>query len=123
MPDDFDYGSARSTFLEEVRTVLSRAETALNILQPRGHDDDSHPRPPERYYLEHPQPIFSETELDVTTWTDRFGHEHTYKNRKFMGYTEGKWIPHPGYDEGVAALQQVVDKLSKFRKTRKKKRR
>lgn len=113
--DDFDYGTARSGFLEEVRTVLSRAETALDKII--GNNQLR------RYYSVYPESIWSETEFTERRWTDRYGEEHVSRHPKYLGMTEGEWVDHPGLDKAVKALEDVIRELKPFEKKGRRKRR
>lgn len=98
-----DLGRDTSNFLDEIRTVRSRAETALRAI---GENPV--------YWIVPPQPIYGAPQL--YTWTDRRGQVHESTQRKFIGYSKGTSIPHPGAAEAIAALKDLVEKLEPFRR-------
>ncbi|WP_158881897.1 hypothetical protein [Amycolatopsis anabasis] len=95
---EIDFGRDTTDVLVQVRTVLSRAETALKML--RGRDGTG-----PVYWVVPPQPIFSGTETN------------DYGGPQFLGYSDGISVPHPGGDEMVSALEGLIERLSPFRRT------
>ena len=92
LPDDFDMGRETSRFLDEIRTVLSRAKTARKYI-----GDDP------KYYIEHPK----------HTWTD----PDENGKREYLGLVGGVSVPHPGGTEAVKALDDLIEALEPFART------
>lgn len=93
LPDDFDMGRETSRFLDEIRTVLSRAKTARKYI-------GDNPK----FYIEYPQPIF--------------GQRKDHQTRgEFLGYSDGISVPHPGAAEGIKALDDLIEALEPFART------
>ena len=84
---NIDLGRLSSGVLTEVRTVLSRARTALDSLENNPH-----------LVLESAQPIRDE-------------------EGGFVGWTEPVTVKHPDIEEMIAVLSFTVDKLSKWKRT------
>jgi hypothetical protein len=97
-----------SDFLVEIRTVLSRAETALS-----GIGDDP------KYYFVKPTPVFGEPV--PYTYKVRSETRTTTSRGEFLGYSDGVSIPHPGAAEAIAALKDLVTRLEPFRRVGRKK--
>lgn len=92
LPEGFEMGRASSGFLDEIRTVLSRAQTALRTV-------GEHPR----WY----------TKFREHTWTEP---DENGKS-EYLGLQGGESVPHPGADEGIAALNDLVQALERFERT------
>lgn len=101
---DYDRGTSTDALMVEVRTVLSRAQTALKTW----------PTDP-RWYTVEPQPVYGEPE----EYTINLPHGHTLTRvrGRFLGYSEGEWQPHPDGQAMREALEQVVELLSPWRRT------
>ena len=97
MSEEIDLGRETSTLLTEVRTVLSRAETALY-----GYGAD-------RSWISAKAALLIEGEK---------GHR---ENGHYIVDSPAVRIPHPDRDEIQAALEQVVELLSPWRRTGPKK--
>jgi hypothetical protein len=94
MPPDYDMGRAASMALTSVRTVLSHAETAL-------------------HYWADQQPM----EVQPGKY---IGHRHEPRDGydPQTGYLGRETItPHPELAEMRAALEEVVEKLDRWRRT------
>lgn len=94
--DEIDLGRETSYLLIEVRTVLSRARTALY-----GYGNDPTWMSRERYYIV------------PSGWENANDPEDPHR----IVPTDGVHIPHPDADEMQAAMEQVVALLSPWRRT------
>ncbi|GAA1701487.1 hypothetical protein GCM10009765_58820 [Fodinicola feengrottensis] len=107
MPPDYEIGRLTSNELTEVRTVLSRAETALAFLN------------------RHPE---GELELEPMTghWeiigTIRGFRGGTYQDKRWVIDTQAVTIRHPDLEEMRDALTTTVASLRKWARTGAKRR-
>lgn len=107
---EYDRGTSTDQYLIEVRTVLSRAETALAEFEHNSTDKGL------RWYIVPRTPIRGPDE--PFEWTDRSGTVHRLLGPgEFLGYSEGVWIDHPDGEAMRSALVEVVKLLSPFRRT------
>jgi len=90
---NIDLGRLSSNVLTEVRTVLSRTETAIGYIESCPH-----------LVLESAKPVYTQ--------------EHP---KQFIGYTEAVTMKHPDVEEMLAVLIFTRDKLKKWEKTGKAK--
>jgi hypothetical protein len=104
-----DIGRATSGPLDEVRTVLSRARTALRYL---GTDPSKI-----RWHTQFPKPIFSQERDRDISWTDGRGVRHERWTYSHLGYTEAETIEHPGAAEMIHGLQECIRLLEQFERT------
>lgn len=108
-----DIGRATSPPLDEVRTVLSRARTALKYL---GTDPTKI-----RWVTKPSEPIFSKERDRDVSWTDGRGVRHDRWTYSYLGCTEEENIEHPGAAEMIHGLQECIRLLEKFERTGKTK--
>ena len=100
---NIDLGRATSAPLVEVRTVLSRAETALESL--KQHDGTD---------------TWSHFESTPGMWVSKKGRSEACLDDFRAGaaeWVDGEYIPHPDYDRMVTTLEEVVRLLSPWKRT------
>jgi hypothetical protein len=106
--EEIDLGRATSDLLSEIRTVHSRAESALR---------DGEWISNSKWWIKRPVKVFSETEYDEWDYVDPRGNVQKRRRPKDLGWSEGVHVPHPQRDEMRAALEKVVELLAPWAKT------
>lgn len=107
-PSPDDLGTETSGVLAEVRTVLSRARTALATL-----GDDP------QWMVRGSEPIFGPPEEHTYERWD--GKTITTTRQPTVGWTPAVTVPHPDGLEMVAALKEVVRLLEKWERAPRRK--
>ena len=100
---DIDLTRETSDLLTEVRTVLSRAETALKNGQYDLYTGRRLDWAEALFWIVEPKPVYSGP------------------NWEFLGYSDGVSVPHPDREEMRLALEEVVRLLSPWKRKKGKK--
>lgn len=109
---DYEIGRLSSGPLTEIRTVLSRAETALGVLlRARGRFSELELEPAEGHH-----------EPDGLPQPSRYAGR-MWQNTKWVVDKPAIRIPHPDLDEMCDALQTAISAMKKWERTGAPKRR